>query len=292
MTSSRSPGVAIPPPPRRPGRALQRGGVAEHLRVRCSGQSMTGCGEPLAGASGFCARWRSRWSASTQASIASPTGTARMPTQGSWRPLVRSRSPAPTRSTVWRGVRIELVGFTAKRATIGWPVEMPPRMPPAWLEPNTTRPSVAHAHLVGILLAGQGRGGEALADLDALDRVDRHQRRGDIGVELAVDRRAEAGRARPRPPPRSPRRAEEPDLRTSVRCCFPARRPRRGRGRRTGCRSTAAQSQRGAVDAVRRRSAPARRGCVTLGAPSTLRATPPAATRIAVSRAEERPPPR
>ena len=42
----------------------------------------------VVGASGFCARWRSRWSASTQASIASPTGTARMPTHGSWRPLV------------------------------------------------------------------------------------------------------------------------------------------------------------------------------------------------------------
>ena len=37
----------------------------------------------VVGASGFCARWRSRWSASTQASIASPTGTARMPTHGS-----------------------------------------------------------------------------------------------------------------------------------------------------------------------------------------------------------------
>ena len=34
------------------------------------------------------ARWRRNWSARTQATIASPTGTARMPTQGSWRPLV------------------------------------------------------------------------------------------------------------------------------------------------------------------------------------------------------------
>src|SRR5436309_3198063 len=36
---------------------------------------------------------------------------------------------------------MELVGFTAKRATIAWPVEMPPRMPPAWFELNRTRPS-------------------------------------------------------------------------------------------------------------------------------------------------------
>jgi hypothetical protein len=47
--------------------------------------------------------------------------------------------------------------------------------------------------------AGQRRGGHAFADLDALDRVDRHHRGGEVGVELAVDRRAEAWRARPRP---------------------------------------------------------------------------------------------
>jgi hypothetical protein len=36
----------------------------------------------------FWPRWRSRWSASTMASMASAMGVARMPTQGSWRPLV------------------------------------------------------------------------------------------------------------------------------------------------------------------------------------------------------------
>jgi hypothetical protein len=30
-----------------------------------------------------------------------------------------------------------LAGFTAKRATTGWPVEMPPRMPPALFDRNT-----------------------------------------------------------------------------------------------------------------------------------------------------------
>jgi len=34
-------------------------------------------------------------------------------------------------SIVLRGVRIDEVGLTAKRQTIGCPVEMPPRMPPA-----------------------------------------------------------------------------------------------------------------------------------------------------------------
>src|ERR1700760_1250417 len=41
--------------------------------------------------------------------------------------------PAVT-SIVLRGDKIEDVGFTAKRVTICWPVEMPPRIPPAWLE--------------------------------------------------------------------------------------------------------------------------------------------------------------
>ena len=66
--------------------------------------------------------------------MASPTGTARMPTQGSWRPLVMMSVSAPGRSTVWRGDRIDEVGFTAKRTTTGWPVEMPPSTPPALLE--------------------------------------------------------------------------------------------------------------------------------------------------------------
>jgi len=68
--------------------------------------------------------------------MASPTGTARMPTQGSWRPLVMMSVSWPLRSTVRRDDRIYDVGFTAKRATTGCPVEMPPRMPPARLERN------------------------------------------------------------------------------------------------------------------------------------------------------------
>ncbi len=54
--------------------------------------------------------------------------------------------------------------------------------------------AIAHAHLVGVRLAGKCGGGEALADLHALHRVDRHQRGGDVGIQLAVDRCAEAGR--------------------------------------------------------------------------------------------------
>ncbi len=67
--------------------------------------------------------------------------------------------------------------------------------------------AVAHAHLVGVLLAGERGRGEAGADLDALDRVDAHHRRGEIGVELVVDRLAQARRHAARPRPRSPRRS-------------------------------------------------------------------------------------
>ena len=89
--------------------------------------------------------------------------------------------------------RIELVGFTASRQTMSWPVEMPPRMPPAWLA-RKAGCAVLHAHLVGILLAAHRRGREAVADLDALHGVDAHQRLGEVGIELVVDRIAQADR--------------------------------------------------------------------------------------------------
>ena len=89
------------------------------------------------------------------------------------------------------------MGLTAKRATMGWPVEMPPRMPPAWLDRNTGLPIdfhlLAHAHLVGIVFAGHGGGGKAVADLHALDRVDAHQGAGQFIVQLGIDRRPQAG---------------------------------------------------------------------------------------------------
>ncbi len=53
---------------------------------------------------------------------------------------------------------------------------------------------IAHAHLVGILFAAERRRGETVADLDALHRIDAHQRGGNVGIELAVNRRAEARR--------------------------------------------------------------------------------------------------
>src|ERR1700742_2792566 len=102
------------------------------------GRVQTGHDELNIGYRPTCPRWRRKWSASTQAIMASPTGTARMPTQGSCRPLVKISVSPPLRSTVRRGVRIDDVGFTAKRTTTGCPVEMPPRMPPAWLDRKVT----------------------------------------------------------------------------------------------------------------------------------------------------------
>jgi hypothetical protein len=54
-----------------------------------------------------------------QLTIAPPIGTARMLTHGSCRPLVTTSTLLPSRSMDWRGVRIDEVGFTAKRATTG-----------------------------------------------------------------------------------------------------------------------------------------------------------------------------
>src|SRR5476649_1663215 len=54
--------------------------------------------------------------------------------------------------------------------------------------------AILHAHLVGILLAAHGRRCEAVADLHALHGVDAHQRLGEVGIELVVDRIAEADR--------------------------------------------------------------------------------------------------
>src|SRR5262245_35975558 len=51
---------------------------------------------------------------------------------------------------------------------------------------------VAHADLVGTLFATQRRRGKSRADLDALDGINAHQSRGEIAVELAVNRGAEA----------------------------------------------------------------------------------------------------
>src|SRR6266446_5883838 len=54
--------------------------------------------------------------------------------------------------------------------------------------------AILDAHLVGILLAAHGSGGETVTDLHALHGIDAHQRLGEVGIELVVDRIAQADR--------------------------------------------------------------------------------------------------
>ncbi len=55
------------------------------------------------------------------------------------------------------------------------------------------RAVVPDPHLIGVLLAGEGGGLEARADLHRLDGVDRHHGLGEVGVELVIDGLAQAG---------------------------------------------------------------------------------------------------
>ena len=47
---------------------------------------------------------------------------------------------------------------------------------------------IARPHRIGIGLAGQPRRREAVANLDPLDRIDAHHRRGEFAVELRIER--------------------------------------------------------------------------------------------------------
>ena len=58
---------------------------------------------------------------------------------------------------------------------------------------SETRAVIAGLHRVGILFAGQPRRAEAVADFDALDRIDAHHPGRQIAVELGIDRCAPSG---------------------------------------------------------------------------------------------------
>ena len=99
----------------------------------------------------------------------------------------------------------------ATDTTTSWPLEMPPRMPPAWL---LRKPSAVIIRS-RCSVPGWATLVEAGADFHALGRVDAHHGAGQVGVELAVDRLTQAGghvRA-PRQLTRAP--AESPDLRSA-----------------------------------------------------------------------------
>ena len=188
-----------------------------------------------------------------------------------------------------RGVRIDEVGLTAKRATIGWPVEMPPRMPPAWLDRKTGLPSlpmrISSAFSSPVMRAAS-KPSPISTPLTALIDI---RPDGDVLVELGVDRRAEAGR-----------HAVGDDLDD---------RADRGAGLADAVEIVGEDRhgagigrEEGVFRVVDEVPVPAARSIafvpMATSAPrttmpgTTLRASAPAATRAAVSRADERPPPR
>ena len=55
--------------------------------------------------------------------------------------MVTTSVGVPSMRMERRGDRMDDVGFSAKRTTMSWPEEMPPRTPPALFEPKRTWPS-------------------------------------------------------------------------------------------------------------------------------------------------------
>ena len=182
-----------------------------------------------------CARSSRRWSRSTQAIIASPTGTARMPTQGSWRPLVTISVSSPVRGDrpARRQDRRGRLDREAHDDVLpgGDAAEDPARM--------VRREDRARPGPCGSRRRSRSRSAPPrampVADLDPLDRVDRHHRRGEVGVELAVDRRAEPRRARPSATTSITAPTRIAGLAQLVEIARPAVGRGRRRGTRTGC---------------------------------------------------------
>ena len=68
------------------------------------------------------------------AAIASTMGTARGSTHGSWRPRGCTMTGLPWMSTLSCACRSVATGLKATRKVMGWPLLMPPCMPPEWLD--------------------------------------------------------------------------------------------------------------------------------------------------------------
>ena len=154
------------------------------------------CAASATRTSAFCARWRSAWSISTIAIIASAIGVARMPTHGSWRPcvltidrlarLVDRMAVEPDRRRRLHRDRHDdvLAGRDAAEDAAG-----------------VVGQEALRRHLVGVLGAALRDRREAGADLDALHRVDAHHR---------VRRGRRRACRRPARPSRPARRSRRP----------------------------------------------------------------------------------
>ena len=88
----------------------------------------------------------------------------------------------PTPNGVKVSIMLEEIGlpYEAHKIDIGANETWTPEF--LSLNPNGKIPAILDPHLVGVLLAPQRRRGEAGADLDPLDGIDRHQGAGEIAV--------------------------------------------------------------------------------------------------------------
>ena len=133
--------------------------------------------------------------ASSHATAASATTASASTAETSLRSTSACAGSPVSRSTDASGFISVGSGFIAARTTISSPFDMPPSMPPARFVVAVEAALVAD-DLVVRLGAAQPREREAVADLDALHRLDAHQRRGEPRVEpvLLARVRAEPGR--------------------------------------------------------------------------------------------------
>lgn len=101
--------------------------------------------------------------------IASAMGTARMPTQGSWRPLVITSTGSLFKFTERPAMVMLEVGFKAMVAIIGWPELMPPKIPPC-----VVRTKTCWRHFVTVLRAFLLYHRKAITNFHAFHRINAH----------------------------------------------------------------------------------------------------------------------
>ena len=131
--------------------------------------------------------------------------------QTSERWLIATAASPVAVSTVCSARGTVEIGFIAARTRSTSPVVMPPSVPPERPVTRRIAPSVADDLVVRLRAAQPGQF-EAVADLDALDRLDAHQCRGQPRVEppVALHVAAQPGRQPVRDAPRRRRRACRP----------------------------------------------------------------------------------
>lgn len=115
---------------------------------------------------------------------------------GSWRPVTAIFSGTIVcKLTLCCSRAMDGVGLNAARNTMGMPFVIPPRMPPQWFVSVMILPfSTVKASI--ILAAAKARHAKARAELDALDRGNAENSRGDAIFHAAKHRVAKArGRA-------------------------------------------------------------------------------------------------